>query len=79
MKRYLLILAFCGSAQAGSALDESLRDLQRLNAEIHQQEVLRQNEEVIKRLEEIQRQQEEILSEQRRLERDSTDYWGRPW
>ena len=82
MKRFLLILALCGSVQAQESYNpwtELREKMERQQAVYQQQEILLQNEKAMERLEEIERQQEEILSKQRRLERDSTDYWGRPW
>ena len=78
MKRCLLILALCGSVQAGS-YDEILERMERQQAIFQQQEILRQNKEAMERLEEIERQQEKLKKRQRDLEWDSTDYWGRPW
>ena len=75
MKRYLLILTLCGSVQAGS-YDEAMENLNEL---VRQNQARDRHEEAMEHLEEIERLQEEILNKQRRLERDSTDYWGRPW
>lgn len=80
MKRYLLILTLCGSAQAGPYA-EIIERMERQQAISQQQEILLQNEKAMKQLEKIERQQKEILSEQRDLEqgnwgRYSPDGWG---
>ena len=79
MKRYLLILALCGSVQAQESYNPWTELSERLHERVRQNEATERYEKTMERMEEIERQQEEILSKQRDLEQGSTDYWGRPW